>query len=812
MLLNKLQILWLTIVVVMTEVYAYTKITGMKALVLYVKNPIPSVTEALDAYGIDYVEWDVSSLGEKETLTPKLFDKRPLYYMIIMDGSLEVYDESENSWKSVLTADQWSELDEYEASHRVRRVVVNQFPKPRSSNTEWGGYEKGQVMTQSIVCADNDITEKIFNEARVRRSAPLTSEGLIHSNVEFSEDDGVIPVLYFKPNDTIIKKTLAAAIFDIGDGREVLTFFIQFTSESITTTILNHLWIAWASRGLIPGYRRVLFTPQIENVFLTTSVIDDSLPITTDFKDALTHKYRATVKDYESIMNFMNNLSKTHSLNYGSLLKMELVFNGKGILDAINDVKSKKNNKRSLNATDKSERDLFIEEINKYWDIRHEKLINDDIFNFFSNLNYRMKFNWVSNTYSNAVLLDASEQEIVDEILKNIESAIHLGLISRHLENSESWWSKGSIGTRGSLGFTDVKVVNILKKYNFLYGLGNRLRSDIVHPTNSYLPWTNILGEFQVIPRNKRLSLRWATNPKEAVWLYNKYHNETTQPLDHIITKTNKIKREKNNKDGKNEAWYNVLESEANEAVLSLLKLKHDPFVFNQSNLKVMSDGSSSIVSEWIDIMLKKLNSYVYWPMFSYKSDDLGTYYKLRSIRKECGSEVHYSHNETHILSIEVSSNQPCVVPITVAGDITQNASSNPGLSFEKVGTDPLTVWITVPGDNTSKIINLNPPLSFFDKTIVHFYGEESFEPDSGVEGDDEEEEEKIEEIKIVEVKKEGDEGEEGDEEEEEILLNDENQEILIAASTKFIKKLQEKSGKKEKENLKEAMEKILNS
>jgi len=64
-------------------------------------------------------------------------------------------------------------------------------------------------------------------------------------------------------------------------------------------------------------------------------------PITTDFKDALTHKYRATVKDYESIMNFMNNLSKTHSLNYGSLLKMELVFNGKGILDAINDVKSK---------------------------------------------------------------------------------------------------------------------------------------------------------------------------------------------------------------------------------------------------------------------------------------------------------------------------------------------------------------------------------------------------------------------------------------------------------------------------------------
>jgi len=813
MLFNKLQILWATIVAVgvalwTTEVSAYTKITGMKALILHVKNPIPSVTEALDAYGIDYVEWDVSGLGEKETLTPKLFDKRPLYYMIIIDGSLEVYDESENSWKSVLTPDQWSELDDYEASHRVRRVVVNQYPKPRSSDSEWGGYEKGQVLPQQIVCADNDSTHKIFNEARVRRSAPLTSEGLIHSNVEYSEDDGVIPILYFKPNDIIIKKTLAAAIFDIGDGREVLTFFLQFSSESITTTILNHLWITWASRGLIPGYRRVLFTPQVENVFLSTSVIDDSLPVTTELKDALTHQYRATAKDYENIMNFMNDLSKTHSLNYGSILKMELVFNGKGILTSNSETNNNKK-KRSLNANNKSERDIFIDEINKYWDSRHEEMEKDDLFNFFSNMNHRRKFNWVSNTYSNSVLLDASEQEIVDEILKNIESAMHLGLISRHLENSELWWSKGSIGTRGSLGFTDVKVVNILKKYNIHYGLGNKLRSDIVHPFNSYLPWSSILGDFQVIPRNKRLLLRWATTPKESVWLYNKYHNETTsEPLDHILTKTNKKKRAaRSNNDGEDEAWFNVLEAEANEAVLSLLKLKHDPFVFNQSNLKVLSDGSSSIVSEWIDITLQKLNSYVYWPMFSYKSDDLGTYYKLRSLRRECGSEFHYSHNETHILGIEVSSNQPCVVPITVTGDIVQTAS-DPNLTFEKVGTDPLTVWVTVPGDNTSKIINLNPPLSYFDKTIVHFYGEESFEPDSGIEGDDEEEEKEEEEIEIIEVKKEGeDEGEV----KEEILLKDENQEILIATSSKHIKNVQ-KPAENEKENLKDAMEKILNS
>eukprot|EP00833_Pecoramyces_ruminatium_P013776 jgi/Orpsp1_1/1187808/evm.model.d7180000060312.1 len=461
------KILWFTTIVTLwTNVYALTGITSMKALVLYAENPVTSVTEALDAYGIAYETWDAINIGDDEELTPKLYDKRPLFYMIIVDGSLEVYDKDKQIWKSALTLSQWTELDDYEAKNHIRRVVVNNYPKPKSDSNE---YDKSQVVTQKIVCADNDMTQKIFNDARVRRSAPLTSSGLIHFNIQNSKDVGVIPILYFKPNDEIIEKTLAAAVFDIGDGREVFTFFLQFTEESTTVTILNHLWITWASRGLISGYRRIFFNPQIENVFLSTQIVDDSLSSKTEFADALTKQYRATVNDYQNLIEYMDYLTNSNELNSGSSLKVELAFNGKGVYDK-RDANSKYS-KRSNDDDISNKRDIFIEEVNKYWDTRHNYYTNDKVFNFFSNVNNRNKFNWVSNTYSNNVLLDASEKEIIDEILNNIEIAMHLGLISRYLENSELWWSKNSIGTRGSLGFTDVKVVNILKKYNIHYGL-----------------------------------------------------------------------------------------------------------------------------------------------------------------------------------------------------------------------------------------------------------------------------------------------------------------------------------------------------
>jgi len=748
MLIGNLQkILLLTIITLWTYTYALTSITRMKALVLYAKSPIKSVTEALDAYGIEYEEWDATSIGENKKLTPKLYDKRPLFYMIVVDGSLEVYNEKKKIWESALTENQWKELEDYEASNHVHRVVVNNYPKPQSDNKEWGGYEKSQVIEQKIVCADNDITKKIFNDARIKRSAPLTSEGLIHHNIQNTDDVTVIPILYFKPNNIIIKKTLAAAIFDIGDGREVLSFYIQFTPESTTIAILNHLWITWASRGLIPGYRRIFFTPQVENVFLNTPIVDDTTSKDAELKDALTKKYRATTKDYEGIIHFMSKLSKSKKLNEGSSLKIELAFNGQGITDATAQYgSSSSNEKRTIStANNLSEKDIFIKEVNKYWNPRHNTYTKDEIFNFFSDINHRIKFNWVSNTYSNDVLLDASEQEIVNEILNNIESAMHLGLISRNLDNSELWWSKECIGTRGSLGFTDAKVVNILKKYNINFGLGNSLRNDINHPKNSYLPWKSTTEDFHVIPRNKRLLLRWASSPKESIWLYNKFHNPSEKEGDHHIT--NYVKKEKRMHKKELKKWHNILESESDEAVLSLLKLKHDPFVFNQSNLKVLSkNGYTSIISLWIKSTVKKLNAYVYWPVISAKSDDLAHHYNLRAIQKECGAEISYSHNDTHIFSVQVSSSKPCKVPITVGGNIVQKEYDS-SFTFEKIGTDPLTVWINAPGDNISKIINLNPPLSYFDKSIIHFNNEESFEPDSGVEGDDEMEEGEHEEI-----------------------------------------------------------------
>jgi len=336
------RILWLTIVSLLTYTYAITGTTRMKALVIYTQNPLPSVTNALKSYGIQYTELDASKFRPKDTLVSLLYDegKRPNYYMIIIDGSLEVYNEKEKAWNTALTYKQWNELDSYETANHVRRVVINNIPKPKVNKSgKWIPYDESLTAPQAIVSARNDYALKIFNDARVRRSAPLTSEGLTHQNIVDPDENDVTPILYFKPiNGNTKEKILAAAILNMGKEREIFTFFLEFSPDSLTSTILNHLWITWASRNLIGGHRKVFFSPQIENVFLSTRIIDESLEKKgfniTNFEDALTKKFRASPNDFKSLIEYVKNLHKNGHLNKGSQLQIELAFNGKGVLDS----------------------------------------------------------------------------------------------------------------------------------------------------------------------------------------------------------------------------------------------------------------------------------------------------------------------------------------------------------------------------------------------------------------------------------------------------------------------------------------------
>ncbi|ORX41522.1 hypothetical protein BCR36DRAFT_311036, partial [Piromyces finnis] len=683
-----------------------------------------SITNSLRSYDIDYQEWDVTKLNENEKLTPKLYDdgKRPIYFMIIIDGSLEIYNPDNNVWESVLSLDQWKELDDYEMASHARRVIVNNFTKPKIEG-QYIYYDEKQMITQDVVSASNNYALKIFNDARIKRSAPLTSEGLVHSGLEYSKDKGIIPILYFKPTKSVIKKTLAAAIINQEDGREIFSFFIQFTEDSLTSTMLNHLWIIWASRSLIPGHRRVFFNPQIENVFLSSRIVDETMEdrgVTVDnFENALSKKYRSSVHDFEKIIEFVKNLNKNGDMTVGSKLQIELAFNGDGIhqyLDSI-DTPSHDIHARStegklvaivgnkiLNASSKSqktEKEILLEEISKYWNTRHETLSEDELFNFFNDINIRKEFNWVSNTFSNDVFVNTTQKEVRDEVLNNLEVAMHLGLLSKDLSNSENWWSKGSIGTKGSLGFTDQTVVNTFKDFNIHYGLGNRHREDIVNHDNDYLPFISPFNNFYVIPRDKRLALRWSSSPLQTIWLYKKFYKE-----DYFseTTNTKKSLDEKELNQQNLSDWFKILDIESEDAVQSLLSLKHDPFVFNQANIRIndsKTNDNNSIMAQWLQATIQKYNAYVHWPMISSKSDDLAKYYVDRALRKDCGIEYSYSHNETHILSIQVVSRQACRVPITVAEGVKKNLEDN-AFTYEKIGNDPLTVWIDLPGDSVT--------------------------------------------------------------------------------------------------------------
>jgi len=511
--------------------------------------------------------------------------------------------------------------------------------------------------------------------------------------------------------------------------------------------MLNHLWITWASRNLIPGHRRIFFTPQIENVFLSTRIVDETMEekgITVDnFEDALSRKYRATPEDFKKIIETVKNLNKNGDMNVGSKLQIELAFNGDGIHQYLNTIDTSKDlyirsvegtpiavvsNKiiQANERTTKTEKEILLEEIVKYWNKRHDTLSKDELFKFFSDINNRKEFNWVSNTFSNSIFVNITHTEVRDEIIKNIEVAMHLGLINKELTNSEIWWSKGSIGTRGSLGFTDQTVVEALKNYNIHYGLGNMHRSDIVNQEDEYCPYASPFGDFYVIPRDKRLALRWASSPIQTIWLYKKFYNE------YFGNEKNPLNKKELNHQNKID-WYKILDIESEDAVQSLLNLKSNPFVFNQANIRIndsKSKENNSILAQWLQVTIQKYNAYVYWPMISAKSDNIAKYFTDRLRQKECGVEYSFSHNETHILGVQVVSQKACHVPITVSNEVKRSVDDE-AFTYEKYGTDPLTVWIDLPGEGVTKFVKLEPALSFNDRSFNHINGDTDFDVDT---------------------------------------------------------------------------------
>ncbi|OUM62722.1 hypothetical protein PIROE2DRAFT_31611, partial [Piromyces sp. E2] len=510
-----------------------------------------------------------------------------------------------------------------------------------------------------------------FDEARVKITAPLNVNGIYHTRVKIV-DDNIKPFLYYSDNGK--KGAVAATISKYPNGREKMSFFFGLGSWSQSSVIINHLWLTWGTRSLFNGFRRVYFTPHIDDVFLGTELVD---PKTNSMEGE--EVFRTTAFDFQKIAQFQKDVLTI--MPEGSFYRVELAFNGNGIL-----INGDYDHSIQVDA----ERYVDLEFVmkpgtgEKRWPKENYQFTlanlaafeKDDLYKYFyHNETAQKEFFWSSHTFTHENLDNVSRSDVDNEIRLNIELAKKLGI------HNKDYWSGGTIITPQISGLHSKDALEVFRKYGITSATGDLSRPAICNTNNPYLPFlttmesSNLEG-FPVIPRTPTEVYYFCSTKAENTWMYNQLYHEFF---------------------GKDSTFEEILQRESERTLLLMTKLRHEAHQFHQANLRYYpKEGKfgESLLEDWTRSVVNLYTKYVEWPLISIKIDKQAETFIERSKLEACGHETKLIIENNKVVGVSVSaSSGDCTVPITVPGSV--NKSSLPtGATLEQIGKDPLTVWV----------------------------------------------------------------------------------------------------------------------
>jgi len=663
---------------------------GLKTLILSASGSTEAsaVKLSLNSYGIpyDHIELKLKELEGNLTLYDD--DNNPKYNMIVLtSGKLTLLDEN-FKWVSVLSDEQWAYLDQYEIDNNIRRITLSDVPDSSLGISIYDETHWGTDVTQTMIKADNDIADGMYSLAGIMPTAKLDTLGLYHTPM--SNANAKIetkPVLYFKKDSTYKENTIAALYMKLDDGRERLSFYFGFGDWSLNCIVINHIWINWGTRGIYSGFRRVYFTPHIDDVFLATELVDPKKNT-----DEGTEIFRTTTTDFDNIKKYQKDVVK--KMNPGSFYRVELAINGNGILiEADYDQSLQVFGERLVELEFKKEPGTGTYN----WPTKNYKfnfpeslLSQDKLYPYFKQKANREEFFWSSHTFTHENLDNASRSDVDNEIRVNIELAKKLGFVNED-NTHEEWWSSGSIITPQISGLRNRDAIEIFKQYGINSGTGDLSRPTLCNTENPYLPYyTTMEGSnydgFPVIPRSPSEVYFHCSTSAENTWMYNRiYRNHFGNDTD----------------------WDTIIERESVRVLTLMMKLRHEAHQFHQANLRNADIKEPSLLQQWTDAIVEKFNSYVNWPMISLKLDDLAKTFTDRKEVEDCKATYALITSDSTVTGIKVSAEKKCTVPITVPFDVERNSK----FRYEQVGNDPLTIW--VPLNNSKETIIFKKPFEW---------------------------------------------------------------------------------------------------
>jgi len=653
------------ITIFISNVFAFQ----MNMNTLLISNAVYTQTNTtFDAYGMNY---DFLSL--------------PATQLKLEENGVALYNAIvvEEATREMIAAIQ-PQIEEYQKKYKVRVAYLNCEPSASFGFTEV--FANAEPNTLKFTKEGLDLAKKYqLNGENVEFDAPV--DGLTH--FEPTSTDPSIVVLSKYKNDAI-----AGAIVKKNDVESI--HFFTSPWESRIAFFNCHIWIPWTNYGLIDGYRRLFFSIQVDDFFISNPW---------NYTDGT--EYRSSIKDMENLAKWQKDL--VARLPPGSEYKTELGINGFYILmysnhkaDQGNNIEAKKVEQGYVKPLEEEGDHHWPETMDIDWDDAVLRK-GDDLYNYFAKNNEAQdNFYWLTHTFSHQNLNYASLHDADMEIALNVQMAgdKYLGMYNRPC------FSQHSIICPEISGLHNGHTLQGFEKNGVTYAVGDTSRPDLEGP-NPYYPlvtnqtFANHDGFF-IIPRQPTCMYWDCSTEQQNLDLYKERSGDNEMTWDKFVAK------------------------DIDSQVINFFKMRHDPYMFHEGNLRnedmkeqTIGDvtGKFGLLQQWVERMTLEIKKYFNWPLVTLKMDDLVQTYLARLEKQQCQPVFTMVIDDAslNISEIKVSATKgQCTVPFLAIRDNTfAQGSYN---EIEQRGEEPETAWIKIT-DKEPKSIKFSKELKWNDDT-----------------------------------------------------------------------------------------------
>ncbi|PSN66446.1 putative extracellular serine-rich protein [Corynespora cassiicola Philippines] len=640
-------------------------------------NATISATAVLQGYGIPYLTIDLSAPG---ATIPRL-NSTPDFgnFGGIVTVSSRGYNGGDD-WATAVNKKQWEEIYSYQEFFGIRLVRLNSWP-----NADFGVQSLGNTVTADQPVAITDSSE--FATANIVVNAQMGTVNIAKYPAKITDSELATEIAQFGGTGS---KSTAAVINKFPTGREQQVWFSTFSPDLTSSTLLSHAWIHWITHGIYLGFRRTYLNTQVDDVFVMTELYQTGV------------SYRIKPDDFKEHIAWMKEVNS--KLPAGSSYMIELGHNGNGNIEEA--VEHDYDNEPAL--CDPQEgiyypdqidgppeymkpigtgKDLWDKKFKRYtWALKCSDL--DPLKVYFSDKKNMNAYFHVSHTFTHEDETNATYADVVKEITWNQEWFKRIGFTDA---SSAPYFSPNGLIPPGITGLHNGDAIRAWLENGIQYTVGDNARLVLMNVASRK-------SDFHPIITNIK------ENGYEGAYIIGRFGTTIYYNCDLPECDNTEWKAIANGQGDFNAQ----LEYERSVNTKYLLGLRWDPYMFHQANMRISDTPQITLLGKrkkwsllmaWTEAVIYEFTRLTQWPVITLKHDDIARAVIARKTRDECLPNLIYqlSDDRRSITGVVVNAkNTQCETsfPVTVPGNVVSAASA----TKEKLGKDPLTLWVSLGG------------------------------------------------------------------------------------------------------------------